>query len=222
MVHMGVRVVGAGLVLALAIVSCDDDDGFGSGVRGSGEVTTEEREVSGFDSIVLLGSGDVIVDVDGTESLVIEAEDNILPLLTSDVRGGRLELGASENISPTEGITYTIGAARLEGFEIAGSGAVVATNLGCSTLDASITGSGSIDVEGGCDAIDVTIAGSGEYEGADLVAATGSVAISGSGSALVNVTDDLDVTVSGSGDVEYLGDPNLAETISGSGSVSPR
>lgn len=68
---------------------------------GSGSMITETRNVSGFDEIVLLGSGDVIVTMTGTESLEIEAEDNIMPLLTTEVRNGRLELGPKSSISPT-------------------------------------------------------------------------------------------------------------------------
>ncbi|HWL48440.1 MAG TPA: DUF2807 domain-containing protein, partial [Acidimicrobiia bacterium] len=51
------------------------------GVEGSGNVITESREVSDFNEIVLGGSGRVMVEVTGTESLTIEAEDNIMPLL---------------------------------------------------------------------------------------------------------------------------------------------
>jgi len=78
------------------------------GERGSGTMATETRDVSGFDEIDLGGSGRVLIAVTGTESLTIEAEDNILPLLTTEVRNGRLELGAKQSISPTREIVYTI------------------------------------------------------------------------------------------------------------------
>lgn len=42
------------------------------------EYGIEARDVSGFNEIVLLGSGEVIVDVTGTDSLEIEAEDNVV------------------------------------------------------------------------------------------------------------------------------------------------
>jgi hypothetical protein len=50
----------------------------------------------------------------------------------------------------------------------------------------------------------------------------GSARVSGSGSAIVNVTDVLDAEVSGSGSIEYLGAPVVSESISGSVSVSRR
>ena len=187
---------------------------------GSGKMTTETRDVTGFDEIVLLGSGDVIVTVTGTESLEIDAEDNVLPLLTSDVVDGRLELGVTESITTTRGITYTITAAQLVGVTISGSGDVSGSDIDSDSFGAAIEGSGHIDLTGTSTDLTVRIEGSGDFDGRDLVSATGTVTIDGSGDVLVNVTDNLTVTINGSGDVEYIGDPVLNQTINGSGDVS--
>lgn len=211
------------LLVLVAVTGCDRVIAdFGSGERGSGTVITESREVSGFDEIALLGSGVVVVDVDGTESLVIEAEDNIMPLLTTEVKSGTLELGADSPISPTKEIRYTISAAALEGVTISGSGNITATNVESPEFAAVIAGSGHIEPVGSADVLTVSISGSGEYAGAGLEARTGVVTVSGSGDAAVYVTDVLDVTISGSGSVEYLGNPALKTSISGSGDVSQR
>ena len=73
-------------------------------IRGSGDVQAEERAVSDFDEILLEGGGSIVVDVSGTESLTIAADDNLLPLLTSDVVAGRLELRTRESIAPSRPI----------------------------------------------------------------------------------------------------------------------
>lgn len=62
----------------------------------------------------------------------------------------------------------------------------------------------------------------GQLQGANLLVRTGELDISGSGSAVVNVTEELDVGISGSGSVEYLGTPVVSSRVSGSGSVSQR
>lgn len=190
------------------------------GERGSGTMATETRQVSGFHEIDLSGSGHVLVSVTGTESLTVEAEDNILPLLTSEVRNGRLVLGARRSISPTREIVYTITVVSLEGVSVSGSGIVTATGIDVSGLDVEISGSGTVVPEGVAERIDLSISGSGRFDGDELVSSSGHVSISGSGRAVVKVTDDLDVEVSGSGRVEYLGDPTVTSSISGSGSVS--
>jgi hypothetical protein len=211
------------LVASALAAGCEGTVPFG-GLRGSGDLITETRDVSGFDEIVVLGSGTVNVEVTGTESLEVEAEDNIMPFLTIEVVNGRLELGfeSGQLLSPRRDITYTITAAQLNGVTIRGSGDIEATNVDADTFAAEISGSGDVTPAGTSRHLTVTISGSGKFDGSDLEAATGEVKVSGSGNVTVNVADDLDVTISGSGDVKYIGDPSLSTDISGSGDISQR
>jgi hypothetical protein len=191
--------------------------------RGSGIVVTESREVNDFNEIVLEGSGGVIVEVTGDESLSIEAEDNIIPLLETEVRNGRLRLGSGSSISPTTEIIYTITAATLDGVVISGSGNVSVTGLESADFRVEISGSGNVETAGTvADTLSVSISGSGEYDGEDLVAADGNVNVDGSGNAVVNVTGSLDISLSGSGNIEYIGSPSVNVDKSGSGSVTQR
>ena len=201
------------IVLAILAAGC---------TVGSGDMITESRDVSGFDEIVLMTSGDVVIEVTGTESLEIEADDNVISLLTSEVVNGRLELGSSGSFSTTRGITYTITASELVGVTISGSGNIDISEIDTDSFQATVTGSGNIDPSGSSTSLEVTISGSGEFSGDDLESAIGDVTVSGSGEAVVNVTDDLMVRITGSGDVHYMGDPTIDQDISGSGGVSQR
>jgi hypothetical protein len=192
------------------------------GERGSGTMAIEARDVSGFSEIDLSGSGTVLVSVTGTESLTVEAEDNILPLLTTEVRDGRLVLGTKQSISPTRDIVYTITAINLDAVAVSGSGSVTAVDVVANGFEVDISGSGTVTPEGVSEDLDLSIGGSGAFKGESLVTATGTVSVSGSGDVVVNVTDDLVVDVSGSGSVEYIGDPAVSTSISGSGEISRR
>lgn len=203
-----------GVILALAVVSA-------ACTVGSGDVATEERDATGFTVVELQSSGRVIIQETGTDSVMIEAEDNILSMLTTDVVNGRLELGSRGSFTSRRDIVYTITVADLEGVTISGSGSVDASGVTSDTFEAEISGSGSLDVSGTAASLVVRISGSGSFDGEDLEAMSGTVSISGSGSALVNVTDALSAVVSGSGSVSYLGSPTVTEEITGSGSVSP-
>lgn len=213
------RVGSIASLLSLLIVSCSI-----IGVEGSGDVITESRDVSGFDEVVLSGTGRVEIDVTGEESLTIEAEDNIMPLLETDVRSGKLVLGTRSSISPSVDVVYTITAAELNGIEVSGSGVVDATGVDGTDFSVEISGSGDVRLEGTVSGLlSISISGSGEFEGESLTASNGEVEVSGSGSAVVNATDSLEVSVSGSGDVEYIGSPpDLEVDTSGSGNVSQR
>ena len=193
---------------------------FGACTIGSGEMVSEVRPAEGFDRVVLASSGDVEIRLTGTESVEVEAEDNLQPLLTVEVVNGTLELGSDGSFSTTRSVTYVITAARLNGVGISGSGDVSASGVDAGTFDVSISGSGNVEASGTCEELNVTISGSGNFDGAALSCATGSVTVSGSGGVVIDVTDDLDVEISGSGDVEYLGDPSVRTDISGSGEVS--
>ena len=210
------------VIPAMALAACTGD-GMRTEVRGSGVLATETRPVSGFSRIMVSGPGVVHVEISGTESLAVEAEDNILDVLTIEVVNGRLELGhrAFTNIVPTREITYRITAASLNAVAVSGSGQLDVAPVGVSSFSVSISGSGSIAPSGSTASLSVDVSGSGAYLGANLSADTAEVNVSGSGQALVNASQDLVASVSGSGSIRYLGDPALTRTVSGSGTVSP-
>src|SRR5689334_23383520 len=62
-------------------------------VRGSANVITEQRQVSGFTEVELTIGAKLVIEQDGVEALSIEAEDNIAPLVKSEVSGNRLTIG---------------------------------------------------------------------------------------------------------------------------------
>jgi hypothetical protein len=190
-------------------------------VRGSGVVGTETRELSGFTEIRLSGTGEVTVEQGDTESLTVEAEDNILPLLESRVIDGRLMLGARDNVSvrPTRPIRYRVTLKELTGLGVSGSGSFKVQGVDTPRLAADISGSGSAKLAGRADDVRLSISGSGDYDAAGLASQTAEVVISGSGSATVNTSRRLVAKVSGSGSVHYLGDPTIEQHVSGSGSV---
>jgi Putative auto-transporter adhesin, head GIN domain len=211
------------VVIAVLLGGCTINIGpVGPSVQGSGHVITESREVSDFDEVVVMGSGDVVIDVNGTESLEIEAEDNILPLLTSDVVDGRLELGSSGSYSTSRGVRYTITAAMLSGVTVSGSGDVTATGIDGDPIAVRIEGSGNVTLVGTTAGLTVDIEGSGNVEAFDLEATTATVRVDGSGNADVTVVEELAVTINGSGNVVYDGSPTVDESINGSGDVRRR
>ena len=209
------------LILAVVLTGCNQIGGIAS-VQGSGTAKSETRSVSGFSGVVVSGQGTVTISVTGTESLTIEADDNILPLLTSDVNGGRLELGTKPNnsISPKIGPTYTLTVKSLDEIVLSGSANITATDLSATKLTVTLSGSGIITTSGQADNLSVMLSGSGRFAGYDLIAKSVSVVLSGSGTILVTANDSLDVKLPGSGNVTYKGNPSVNVDKSGSGNVS--
>jgi hypothetical protein len=213
---MGRWRVSVSLIAATAaLVAC-------SGTTGSGNVVSESRNVSGFTKIDLTGAGEVTIDQNGTEALTIEAEDNLMPKVTSEVVDGTLRLGERSNlISLTKPVKYRVSVKDLTGLMISGSGTVTAAKITSSRLAVDINGSGRVTAGGTVENQDLMISGSGDYQAKDLQTKITAVKISGSGDAAVSVSDSLDIQMSGSGKLTYYGNPpQVTQQISGSGRVS--
>jgi hypothetical protein len=211
---MRLRVAFALITVALLVTAC-------SVTRGSGQLTTESRPVSGFTKVELSGTGELTIEKTGTESLTISAEDNILPRLTSEVSGDTLILGTKRNatIVTTKPITYALTVKDLTGLALSGSGSIRISNLTTTALSIKISGSGRITANGTANDQDLEISGSGRYQADGLTSKTVKARISGSGAASVAVTDVLDVEISGSGSLTYSGNPQVTQEISGSGKL---
>ncbi len=193
-------------------------------ITGSGTVITESRQVDSFDRLVVEGSGQVFVEIGPAPSLEVQAEDNVIPVLTTEINNGRLILSIEPDTSlrDIEPIVYRITAPDLVGIDIAGSGDVMADGIETTEFEVSIAGSGDVEPVGVAEHLSLSTAGSGTYRGIGLVAQSAKVDIAGSGSAMVNATVTLEISVAGSGSVEYVGNPTVTQSIAGSGRVLQR
>ena len=210
------------------------------GVKGSGNVISEARKVSQFDRVAVSGSGQLSIVQGDQESLTIEADDNLLPLIKSEVASGLLKIGPENvNLSPTKTIRYQlqlknlkelhlsgsleVGAQSLKTDQllltISGSGKIQLPNLEAGDLEVRISGSGDIRLAGKVGRQLVQISGSGNYQAGECESQTTTVHVSGSGDATVWAHLTLEAHVSGSGDIRYYGSPQVNTQVSGSGSV---
>ncbi|MEA1976428.1 MAG: head GIN domain-containing protein [Chloroflexota bacterium] len=192
--------------------------------EGSGVLNTEQRDVSDFDRVSFEGFGTLIIAHGSEESLTIEAEDNIVPRIETNVRGGTLEIGFDTDrwqdiVRPTKSITYTLTVITLDGITLSGAGSIEASGIDAERFDVELSGAGSIEISGFAVAQEINVSGAGSYDGAEFQSESIDVSISGAGSATVWATDSLDVNISGVGNVSYYGDPQVRESVSGLGNL---
>ena len=231
----------ASLLLMLILSSCGLPVRL-TEVRGSGNIQTETRYVSGFQSVDLNGLGTLTIVQGDKESLEITTDENLLEYIQSEVSGGNLKLGVQEyvNLRPTDDIVYQLTVTDLNSIvtsglgniqmqsletgdlrlEISGAGNIVIDDLSADNLDLGISGLGSVELAGRISQQDVRISGAGNYKAEDLFSREASIKISGTGSAKVWAADKLSVDLSGMGSVDYYGDPILIMDISGMGKVN--
>ncbi len=216
----------------------------GPSVRGSGNVISETRKVSGFDSISLEYPARVLISQGNTESLKIEGEDNVLPGLKTEVKNNDLRIfyktDGGKHVNATKLVVITITVKDLKAVNFSSAGDLTIDGLNTENLDISLSGAGNIKVNdvttkelsvnlsgagnmsasGTSDDVSLNISGFGDFNGRQLQSNNDSVSISGAGSATVWAEKDLSVAISGAGSVSYYGSPAVTKQISGVGSVN--
>jgi hypothetical protein len=223
------------LLLTPAFVSCDQ-------VRGSGNLTKEERDLAEFTAVEASGSMNVYITKGNTSHATIEAEDNILPLIELIEEDGRLEVRFKRNvnINTRKQVKVFLTTAKLVSVGLSGSGDVevqshfespvpVAFSMSGSgdfsgsfsapAVNVDLAGSGNFKLKGETRDLKVSLAGSGDAELSDLMAETADVNIAGSGNVELHASRSLKANIVGSGDVKYKGDPSVQLNKIGSGSV---
>jgi hypothetical protein len=212
-------------------------------VTGSGKTVEETRQVSGFDSIDMSGSGDVIITQGNQEGIKIEAEDNLMPYIRTEVRGHTLHIYIDHTnlltINTSHPMRFYVSMKEVAGLDLSGSGSFSSDQISTKDLDIKISGSGDVDIDdlkadsvtldvsgsGKCNfkgeaaSQNIDISGSGRCDNSGLKSRDVKIDVSGSGNITVDAKDTLDVNISGSGDVIYSGSPKISQDISGSGHI---
>jgi hypothetical protein len=216
--------VAVGLIALVVLPACVAP---GSGpapavVVGSGRIGSEARPVAGFDAVRLVGAGTLALTQGDAEGLTVEADENVLPLLKSEVRGGTLVLGPERSVPLGGPIRYVLTVRRLSRLEVDGASMVNAAEVRTGALAVDLRGAATVTVGGQAETQRVAIAGAGTYRALGLASREATIEIDGAGTALVNATEQLRTTINGVGTVEYVGDPRVDRTINGLGTVRRR
>ncbi len=215
----------------------------GSAVRGSGNVVTQTRAVQGFTGVRITYPGSVVIRQGASESLTIQAEDNIAAAIQTQVVNDVLVIGNSRqpaiSFNPTRPVRITItvkdlkeldfdtaGDVTVQGLKtdsltvvLDGAGSTTLNNLDLGSLSANLSGVGSVRANGTVNALTVRVDGVGSFDAAGLHSRTATADLSGMGSANLWVEKALTADVSGVGSVNYFGNPQVSQTVSGLGNV---
>lgn len=222
----------AASLLAMSQWACDGDRGCHHGcdvtgpsgmVIGSGHLATEVRDVGDFDGLAAHGAVRVIVEPGSPGRLEVTAEDNLLPLMRSEVIGGTLQLGpvADVRVSRTREVVFRVSARHVERIEVSGASVVEVAGIAADRLEVVVSGASSLEAEGVADRAFVSASGASRIHAAELRTRTLDAALAGASYGLLRVAERLEGTVTGASSLEYLGDPAVFVQTSG-GSVVRR
>lgn len=196
-------------------------------VTGSGIIAEESRDVSGFDAVDISGSGDVIITQGDAEGVTIEAEENLLPYIRTDVRGRTLYIYIDHTnlltINTSRPMRFHVSMKDVTGLETSGSGSITSEKITTDRLDIDISGSGSIKIENlKAGQLTADVSGSGDIKFDNLETDRLRIDISGSGDSVIKGKAEIqELKISGSGACDHSGlkSKEVSIDVSGAGSV---
>jgi hypothetical protein len=227
-------------LLSLFLSACDM---FGERIHGNGNVKSVIRQADHFNSVSVRSNINLHIKQDSAWSLRIEADDNLLELIETEVHDGLLEIKVAESyeLEPSRSINVFVTAPEFAVLKASGASDIQSDSkiTGSGTLDIDISGASSItldlksprvetELSGASKATlrgetkDFSLRGSGasEFRCFELMAENTDVDVSGASNGDVFASVNLKADASGASNVRYKGSPTVSSNTSGAGSVS--
>lgn len=210
------------------------------GVRGSGKVIKESRELKPFDRVSAAAGIDLDLTVGPQTAAVVEGDDNLVPLVETVVTGGALEIRFVErDVHSDHGIVVHLqvqalsevsvsGGSKARGevaspeelaLSASGGGEVRLHKVGTRRLVARGSGGARLELEGKAESVEVSLSGGSTLGAARL--ATARVKIDGSGgcTAQVSASESVRGGLSGGCALDVQGRAKVKVATSGGSSV---
>lgn len=210
------------LVVLLPVLFGGCHHGMLAEVKGSGKRQTETRQVASFTSIETEGALNVDVVCGKALRVEVEADDNVLPLLSTEVSGNKLIVKPTRNYSSSEAPKISITVPNVEAVETNGAGTIQVSGVNNDKIQFYANGAPQIIASGTTKMVGVDVNGAAKIDTHNLRADRAVVDSKGVSKVDLGVSNRLDVTVSGPSSVTYRGDPVVNKTINGPGKVEKR
>jgi len=229
-------------ILSILMSSCNFN--FGSGIKGNRNVVTEERDAEESFTTVKASEGlDVYITQSETASIEVEADENVIALIATDINNGVLKIHTEKNIGrckakkvhvslpDIEKIVSTSGADVFSTSPIvtktlevkSNSGADVKVEVEAESISCSTSSGADIKISGTADSLEAKASSGSDIHARDLVVKDCNASASSGADVTVTVTEKLVANSSSGGDVNYYGNPtSVAKNKSVSGGVNKK
>jgi hypothetical protein len=195
---------------------------FRPGIKGDGVIKTEDRLISDFTKVVIVG-GYKVKWSSGKPALNISADQNLLPLIKTAVSGHTLRIDSQENLRPSKGITIILSSPSLADVRLNGGNSFQAEKISGYDLNIESTGASDITIDGSVTKLEANLIGASKLDAKSLQTKTATLSLVGASDANVTVSDTLSVSATGASAVTYSGNPKTVEkNITGAGSIRQR
>jgi len=192
-----------------------------TGIRGNGDIITENRRVEDFTSVDAEGAFD-IEWTPGRPSCTIRTDENLLRHVETTMNGRKLQLEWHGQLHPTHGMKVRISSASMTAARLTGAVRLSATRLSGKGFYLEGTGATRVTADGTVNELLATMSGASKLDAESLQTRIAELSISGAGKAQVSASEILKVAISGAGKVTYSGNPSVEKHVSGAGTIRRR
>lgn len=212
------------------------------GIKGNGKVVSEERAISAdFDAINVQQGINLYVTQGKPTNISVEADENILDLLTTEVKNNELNIYFEKNVYRAKArnvylttetiskISASSGASVKSENTIqttsldldASSGSTMKIHTNASEIKSESSSGSNITIFGKSKNITANARSGSSIKATELTTENASAQVSSGANIDVNVTQKISAEASSGGSIDYVGNPKVVdkETSSG-GSVS--
>jgi len=227
------------LLAASCVINLDPMDS----ISGDGKVVKETRDVSEFSGIKV-GSGiDVFLTQGEPQSVVVEADENLLEWIRTEVNGDVLHIFTDKTIRIAKHKNVHITCKTLNQLDISSAGDITGMNrfktgnlkidmssagdlkfeVDADEIDISLSSAGNADLNGTTNKLRADLSSAGDLNAFELEAKVGDISVSSAGNARVYVTEEASFRSSSAGSIHYKGEPKIKNiSTSSAGSVNKK
>ena len=208
-------------------------------VKGNGDVTTQSRDLKGFDGIRACCSLNVELTQGGSFSVEVEAESNLQEYIETEVSGNTLEIGFKDNVNirnrepiivrvtlpelemidaSSSADVVTMGSFKGERLRLeSSSGSAIEATFSGGRVSADASSGGRVNVEGKVDFVDAEASSGAKVLADNLDAKEADADVSSGARIEVRVSEKLKADASSGGSIHYHGNPSDLNTDTSSG-----
>ena len=219
------------ILMSIFFLSCNFDI-IGPGKRGNGKVTDESRNVSESFTAVKASEGlDVYITQGNSAGIVVEADENIIDLIRTDIRDGVLRIhtekpigrAKSKKVHVTMPEITKLSASSGADLETKGlinadklvidssSGADIIVMVKASEVECNASSGSDIRVSGTAETLIADANQGSDIRAGDLEVKNCTAEASSGSDITVNASEEINARASGGGDVKYAGNPNVVK-----------
>jgi len=191
------------------------------GVKGSGNVITQSRDHSDFHAVEVSNAIQVEITAQKDFAIEVQADDNIAPLVRTEVDGGVLKISCDKHYSSSTPVRVRVAAPNIDELEISGASNVSLAGIKNSDLNVEVSGASKLRVDGSTSDLKIEASGASKVDTSALASESCTVSTSGASNATVSAVVSLTADASGASHINYSGSPkNVVKKSSGASSIN--